>query len=103
MKKMYIDKLEDSTGENDFMIRGKGLTTKSIIHAATKYNNDVMKLYEHLYNKNNIKFDLTYGQPCFDMNKNMSVSTRTKFMRTVEVKYDEGEIDKYFSYASVNL
>ena len=44
MKKMYVDKLQDSTGEIDYMIRGKGLTTKSIIHAAKKFDNDIIKL-----------------------------------------------------------
>ena len=99
MKKMYIDKLQDSSGEIDYMVRGKGLTTKSIIHASQRFNNDIMKLYEHLYNNHSVRFDLTYGQPCFEMNKNMSVSTRKDFMRKIEVKYDEGDVDKYFDYA----
>ena len=101
MKKMYIDKLQDSTGETDFMIRGKGLTTKSIIHAAKRFDSNPMKLYEHLYNNHKVRFDLTYGQPCFEMNKNMSVSTRKEFMRQIEVKYEEGEVEKYFDYSQV--
>ena len=100
MKKMYIDKLQDSTGETSFMIRGKGLTTKSIIHAAKRFNNDPLQLYQHLYNNNSVRFDLTYGQPCFEMNKNMSVSTRKEFMRKIEVKYEEGDINKYFTYSN---
>ena len=33
----------------------------------------------------------------------MSVSTRKDFMRKIEVKYDEGDVDKYFDYALANL
>ena len=58
-----------------------------------------MKLYEHLFNNHKVRFDLTYGQPCFEMNKNMSVSTRKEFMRQIEVKYEEGEVEKYFAYS----
>ena len=84
------------------MIRGKGLTTKSITHAAKRFNNDPMKLYEHLFNNHKVRFDLTFGQPCFEMNKNMSVSTRKEFMRQIEVKYEEGDVDKYFTYSQLN-
>ncbi len=68
MKKMYIDKLQDSTGEIDYMIRGKGLTQNSIKYAYKEFGNDPMKLYESLFNGNTQTFDLTKGQPCFSMN-----------------------------------
>lgn len=50
MKKMYIDKLQDSTGEIDYMTRGKGLTEQSIKYAyKNEFDNDPMKLYKYLY------------------------------------------------------
>ena len=98
MKKMYVDKLQDSTGEIDYMVRGKGLTQNSIKYASKKYNNDYMKLYDSIYNGKSQTFDLTQGQPCFEMNKNMTVSTKTKFERKIKTLYEEGVIDKYFEY-----
>lgn len=96
MKKMYIDKLQDSTGEIDYMIRGKGLTQNSIKYAYKSFNNDPMKLYESIYNGNSQTFDLTKGQPCFSMNKNMTVSTLKKFERRIKTTYAEGKRDDYF-------
>ena len=97
MKKMYIDKLQDSTGDIAYMIRGKGLTQNSIKYKYNEdFNGDVMKLYETLYNGNSITFDLAKGQPCFDMNKNMTVSTRKKFERCIKTEYESGCIDEYF-------
>ncbi|KAK8836459.1 hypothetical protein M9Y10_037718 [Tritrichomonas musculus] len=93
MKKMYVDKLQDSTGEIDYMIRGKGLTQNSIKYAA---NGDYMKLYQSIFNGKSQTFDLTQGQPCFSMNKNMTVSTVKQFQRTIKTTYDEGNRDEYF-------
>ena len=91
MKKMYIDKLTDSTGDIDYMIRGKGLTQNSISAVYNKhYNGDPMKLYEDLYNGNEVTFDLTEGQPCFKMNKNLTVSTLMEFRRKIKTNYSEG-------------
>ena len=56
-----------------------------------------MKLYETLYNGKAQMFDLTQGQPCFSMNKNMTVSTVEKFTRTIKVKYEDGDRNKYFN------
>lgn len=85
MKKMYIDELKDSTGEIDYMIRGKGLTQKSIEHAyQSRFNNNPMLLYKHIYNGYSYTFDLTKGQPMFSMNKNMTVSKLKKFERRIK-------------------
>ncbi|KAK8836043.1 hypothetical protein M9Y10_040103 [Tritrichomonas musculus] len=101
MKKMYVDKLTDSTGEIDYMIRGKGLTQNSIKHAAKAFaqdgvHGDVMSLYQSIFNGNSQTFDLTQGQPCFSMNKNMTVSTVKQFQRFIKTTYDEGHDDEYF-------
>lgn len=79
------------------MICGKGLTLKSIEHAyKSHFHMDPMQLYKHLYDGNIYVFDLTKGQTCFFMNKNMTVSTLKKFQRKIKTKYTEGKIDEYF-------
>ena len=92
MKKMYIDKLLLSDDTIDYMIRGKGITTESIKAVAHRqFNGDYMALYEHLYQGNEVTFDLTDGKPAFAMNKNMTVSTLNEFKRRIKTVYSEGE------------
>ena len=60
MKKMYIHKITDSSNDIDYVIRGKGLTLNSIKHEyKNHFHNDPMELYKHLYEGNNVIFDLT--------------------------------------------
>ena len=97
MKKMYIDKLKMNDNTHEYMIRGKGLTLKSIIYEyQTRFHNDPMELYNHLYNGNNVIFDLTKGQPMFKMNTNMTVNTIKNFKRKIHVTYKEGKRNGYF-------
>ena len=97
MKKMYIDKLQDSTGQIDYMIRGKGLTQASIKYAADRwYHANYMELYRSIYDGKCQTFDLTKGQPCFAMNKNMTISTVKSFTRTIKTTYEEGKRSEYF-------
>jgi hypothetical protein len=91
MKKMYLDVLTDSSGATGFHVRGKGLTQNSI-----KAHGNLVQLYEDLYNGSEKLFDLTVGQPCFKMNKNMSISTLKEFKRKIKTSYDEGNKDSYF-------
>ena len=101
MKKMYVDKLQDSTGEVDYMIRGKGLTQESIKYVYNEnFNGDVMKLYGSIFDGKSQTFDLAKGQPCFEMNKNMTVSTKEQFKRTIKTEYEEGNRNEYFKYAN---
>lgn len=86
-KKLYIDKLRDDSGDVDYHIRGKGLTQKSIEYKVKEeYDGDPMKLYKALYDGTAVVFDLTKGQPCFKMDKNMTVSTLKKFVRRICVQ-----------------
>lgn len=99
MKKMHIHKITDSSGEIDYVIRGKGVTLKSILYLAEEqFEGDVMKLYEALYNGETKTFDLTKGQPCFQLNKNMTVTTLNEFKRKIKTTYEEGDVKKYFDY-----
>ena len=100
MKKMYIHKITDETKDVDYVVRGKGLTLNSIKYLAKeKFDNNLMKLYETLYNGTTETFDLTKGQPCFQLKKNMSITTLNEFKRRIHTNYEEGEIEKYFKYA----
>ncbi len=97
MKKMYIDKLHMKDGTVEFMFRGKGLTTKSILALAREsFNNDLMALYEDLFKGNTLTFDLTQGQPCFRMAKDLSVVNIEEFKRKIKTEYEEGKEDEYF-------
>ena len=95
MKKCYIDKIQDSTREIDYVIRGKGLTQNSILHTA-ELKGGLMNLYKSLFEGNSESFDLTYGQPSFQMNNNFTVETRKIFIRTTKTTYEEGNRDIYF-------
>ena len=95
MKKCYIDKIQDSTGEIDYVIRGKSLTQNSILHTA-ELKGGLMNLYKSLFDGNSEIFDLTYGQPSFQMNNNFTVETRKIFIRTTKTTYEEGKRNKYF-------
>ena len=102
MKKMYIDKLKMSDNTHEYMIRGKGLTLNSIKHEyKNHFHNDPMELYKHLYNGNNVIFDLTRGQPMFKMNPNMTVNTIKNFKRKIKVTYEEGNRESYFGTLSL--
>lgn len=94
-KKLYIDELTDSTGEISYMVRGKGLTQKSIKAQADKYGGFI-PLYEALYNGSSVTFDLADGQPSFTLNKNMTISTNDHFYRQAKTTYKEGNINEYF-------
>ena len=98
MKKMYIDKLKMNDNSYEYMIRGKGLTLNSIKYEyQSHFHNDPMELYKHLYNGNNIIFDLTKGQPMMKMNKDFTVSTNKVFKRKIKVSYEEGKYNEYFN------
>ena len=102
MKKMYAHKLENSKGEIDYHLRGKGLTQQSIKHNCINDEGiyDPIEFYTKLYNGEESTFDLTIGQPCFTMNKDLTVSTNKEFKRKIKCKYDEGNRDEYWNYGS---
>ena len=94
-KKLYVDELTDSTGEIDYMVRGKGLKQKSIKSQADKYGGFI-PLYEALYNGSSVMFDLADGEPSFTLNKNMTITTNEHFYRQAKTTYEEGKVDEYF-------
>ena len=94
-KKLYIDELTDSTGDISYMVRGKGLTQKSIKAQADKFGGFI-PLYEALYNGSTVTFDLADGQPSFALNKNMTITTNDHFYRKAQKTYSLGNVDEYF-------
>ena len=101
-KKSYIDKLESRDKDNKpiygFHIRMKGITSASIDYT-TKLNSkdgtlDYMGLYEKLFNKETINFDLLCGgeKDMFKSGKDMTIRTLQcgEFDRNVKFKYEEG-------------
>ena len=60
-----------------------------------------MELYKFLFEGHTQEFDLTQGQPCFSMNKDMTVSTLKNFKRKIKTQYEEGNREKYFDYANL--
>ena len=98
-KKIYIDKLTDSSGAIDYHVRGKGITKNSIKHLAkTSFNNNFMNLYKALYKGESLTFDLTAGQPSFAFSNDFTVSSRKEFLRNIKVNLEEGIVDQYFNY-----
>ena len=96
MKKLYVDKLTDSSGKIDFMIRGKGLTQECIKSAASKVGGFI-ELYEYMYQGNEVIFDLADGAPSFVFSKDFTVSSNEHFYRKVSTPYAPGNINEYFT------
>ena len=105
-KKTYIDMLERD-GKIAFHCRAKGIPTDVMIKTANILYPDsipcifkdglaypieisdkeysIFKLYEDLYSGKAIEFDLCIGDhPCFDMKRNFSITTKTKFIRKLK-------------------
>lgn len=93
-KKCYIDVLQSQDKENniinDFHIRLKGVPNKSIKHYCKNNNITVDKLYEGLYNGDEIEFDLlckVEGEATtakFKKNNNKTISSVLDFKRNIK-------------------
>ena len=84
-KKTYIDKLVDEEGNSGFHIRMKGIPSNCINHKAKyMFEENPMKMYEYLFNGNELCYNLNTGGNCtFKTNKNHLVSTVDNMYRTV--------------------
>ncbi len=89
-KKCYCDKLvahdKDGNEIHDYHFRMKGVPSDCIKHKAdTEYGGDLIKLYEELYhNEEGLEFNLLACRPKFEYHKDMTISSKTKFMRRVK-------------------
>lgn len=90
-KKCYIDRLTDQLGNIGYHIRMKGVSQKSIEHAA---QGDLLGLYKKLFDGETITFDLCCdGQVKFDNAKDGTVRTRDHFERAVQATAAPEQID----------
>lgn len=109
-KKCYVDKLHSNDKDgNDIYghhIRMKGIPNDCIKHKAdTEYNGDIIQIYKDLYNntytgtgdteinnEDGLSFNLLACRPKFEYHKNMTISSKKKFMRKVVFNYEEGDV-----------
>lgn len=88
-KKCYIDRLEcvnkDGKKVNDYHIRMKGVSTESILYKCEELGITPLKLYQRLYDGEELKFDLLCGgKSCsFKYDKLLNVSSRPEFTRYI--------------------
>ena len=82
-KKCYVDVLTDDSGEVDYHIRMKGVSSVSVKHHAKKDFDSVLDLYKHLHQGKPYSFDLTCNgaKSCFDIVNMNTIKTKTEFMR----------------------
>ena len=79
-KKAYCDKLMNEKGEVDYHLRMKGIPNELL---ESEYE-DPLELYKKLYNGEPYTFNLLKMKPSFEMNKNMTIKTRTQFTRQIK-------------------
>ena len=84
-KKMYYDELTNTQGGHAEHFRMKGIPNAVIVEHANKYfNNSVKSLYEHMYEGNEITFNLNSVCVRFEMNKIGEIKHKNKFIRKVK-------------------
>ena len=84
-KKMYIDKLMDDKNNVGYHIRMKGVSNPAILDKAKtdpEFEDDVMKIYEKLYDGDSVTFNLCAGGGVkFENDKLGEVKSKTEFLR----------------------
>ena len=108
MKKTYIDKLMNASGDVAFHVRCKGIPTDVVVLKANElYPNatqchvdgplvygdstpntsySIELLYDALHSGQSIQFDLCSGtRPCFDMRSNFTITTKSSFVRRISL------------------
>jgi len=87
-KKAYIDKLKyviDGKDVFKYHYRMKGVPQNVVLKKAhDEFGGDLMKLYRELFNGKSIDFDLLSCGIKFDMCSNMTVKSKTKFIRKIK-------------------
>jgi hypothetical protein len=103
-KKTYYDLLEYQKDDGEIIngdhIRMKGIPSNSIRYKVGK-KGKVIDVYEKLFDKQKIEFDILKGINCdneydnkcsFKYHNDMSITSNTKFCRSIEIKSEEGVI-----------
>lgn len=86
-KKSYIDRLVDTSGQEAYHIRLKGIPNRCILSTCNqKFDGDPMAMFQHLFDENQVGFDLGSDGHCmFKTNKDHSVKSQ-KLTRTIGFK-----------------
>ena len=83
-KKAYIDKLEDAQGNVSYHMRMKGIPGDVIrAHADEHYGGDPIALYRALHDGVPATFNLLHNRVSFQLNRDMTYTSRSQFTRTV--------------------
>ena len=87
-KKCYIDR-RSSTDKDGNELHGmhcrmKGVSESSIKHKAMTENCEVIDLYKRMYDGERVGYELTAVRPKFEMNADMTIRSKTSFMRNVQ-------------------
>jgi hypothetical protein len=71
----------------------KGVPEDSILHKAdTDYGGDVMAIYKDLYYGAELEFDLLAKKPKFDLRSNMTIVSKTSFIRAINFWSEEKRV-----------
>ena len=81
-KKTYIDKLVNDKGEEALHVRMKGIPSATV--KTSPFGDDLMRLYDFLYNGGSQKFDLCKGRVQFAFTKSGKILNETNFTREVK-------------------
>ena len=83
-KKCYVDKLVSDIDQG-YHIRMKGVDLNCVrMTSNSSFNNNMMNLYDHLFEGKSITFNLLDTKPRFKMNKERTVSNVAKFKRCIK-------------------
>lgn len=84
-KKTYVDKLVDPQGNVSYFTRMKGVPNHVIFKTAEEeFGNDPLALYKTLYDGNPVTFDLLRNRVSFQLNRDLTYTTRREFKRRVK-------------------
>ena len=90
-KKMYLDILTNENNDINYHIRLKGIPEDCIKGTAKemfpneKDGHEIVKLYEYLYNGNEVIFDLLKFKQRFKMEKDMTIHNLAEFKRKIKI------------------
>lgn len=89
-KKIYADKVQYTVNDeivHRFHYRLKGIPSKVVQKKADEYfNGDIMALYTHMYNSNEVEFNLLSCGFRIESNKNMSITNNDSMTRKILIK-----------------
>ena len=90
-KKMYVDRLKDEKGNTSVHYRMKGIPqdvvkfySKELHKEETNEIEQIIKLYEDIYNGTIIKMNICINKEMFNMNMNGTITSMKEFIREIK-------------------